>query len=171
MKKFYQLVLSLVAVMAITGCSSLSQVNKEEQQELMTHFLETFYSYQFNDENIECSKSGNDICEKIVQHLTPYLTSNTNVDEQTIYSLLVKPAAYSEVSVDYISYKIVELKTYEKNRVYSYQVEVDVKFTNDVTQEEYVKTLSSKALNLVKENGNWKIESIDYMVDDFLFEK
>lgn len=168
MKNFYKLVVALVAMVSITGCGLRSE-DKSAQKELINNFLEVLYSYEYNEENMECSKEGNDICQETINKLHPYLALNSTVNRETVYNLIVKPAVYSEVSVGYDSSTIEKLKTYNGNTIYSYHVLVNALVKNEKLQLESIIAQPSVAINLVKEADGWKVDSLDFMADDYLF--
>ena len=172
MKKiFYKLIVLLIATVTLTGCSSLSKADKKEQKELISNFLEAFYKYDYEEENSECSEEINELCQNILNNLSPYLSSNTAIDYRVVNALVIQPANFSKVSIDYVTHSLEKEKLYETENgdIYSFITAPEVKIKSSINQKEVVKIPTTIAINLVKEDGHWKVRGIDYMSDDYLF--
>lgn len=170
-KRCYKLIVLLIAMVALTGCSSLSREDKKEQKELISNFLQSFYSYEYTEGNADCSEEANDLCEKIIDNISPFLSSDTRIDSQVVNSLIVWPANYSKVSVDYVSHSIEKEEIFEKENgeIYGFFISPDVKIKSSITQKEVTKVPISFLICLIKENDAWKVEGLDFMADNYLF--
>ena len=170
-KRFYKLIVLLIATVTLTGCSSLSREDSKEQKELISNFLEAFYSYEYNEGNVDCTEDSNELCQQIINNVNPFLASDTRIDSQVASALIVWPANFSKVSVDYVSHSIEKEEIFEKESgdEYGFSIAPDVKIKSSINQKEVVKVPTSFVIYLIKENDDWKVKGIDYMSDNYLF--
>lgn len=170
-KRCYKIIVLLITMIALTGCSLLSRDEGKEQKELISNFLQSFYSYEYTEGNADCLEENNDLCEEIIDNVSLFLSSDTRVDNQVANSLIVWPANYSKVSVDYISHSIDKKEIFEteNGEIYGFHISPNVKIKSSITQKEVIKVPTSFLICLVKENDRWKVEGIDFMADKYLF--
>lgn len=166
-KRVLSLLVMLVLVSSLVGFSQ----GKAEQRELISNFLEKFYSYEYSEENSECEEGENDSCSKIREDIKSLLTSDTRIDWDTVNALVVSPANFSKVSVNYDSYEVNHINVVKKEdkELYIFNIVTDVLIKSSLNNKEIIKPQPSMGIVLVLENNEWKIEGLDYMADDYLF--
>lgn len=166
-KRVLSLLVMLVLSSSLVGCSQ----GKAEQRELISNFLEKFYSYEYSEENTDCEEGANDSCSKIRENIKSLLTSDTWINWETVNALVVSPANFSKVSVNYDSYEVDHINTVKQDgkELYIFNIVIDVLVKSSLNDKEIIKSQPSMGIVLVLENNEWKIEGLEYMADDYLF--
>ncbi|MGL4335588.1 MAG: hypothetical protein ACRCST_01755 [Turicibacter sp.] len=171
MKKRLLFSLALMIGILAVACSQKGAANSE-QRDVIENFLENFYAYEYVEGATACEELTDADCQLIYYNVTPYLSSNSTVWREVIDELVYSPALHSKASINYSTVKLENGKefTIEDKNLVSFIASVEVEVTPFNSKETYV-TVQDIAVNVVNENNKWKIYSLDYMGDDYLFEK
>ncbi|HAX73490.1 MAG TPA: hypothetical protein DCY20_08195 [Firmicutes bacterium] len=151
-------------------CFYVPSKDKDQQREVIEDFYNAIYTYDYETGDKDCSS--NIKCEHTLTTLKPYLSKNTLIDLETIDSLVVRPAVFSQVDVslwDLNSIKSNGEYRLDGKKVYQFDVTVTVVSESLTTEESNTHNLNMY-IQLVSEKDGWKVHSLEYFSNDLIFE-